>query len=74
MQGQPLQAYFLQSSNMAPTQKVKIKESSVFVKPNFEVVKKESLYIQNVQPITQEFGNGDMNVLRDKINEIIKAL
>jgi hypothetical protein len=26
-----------------------------------------------IQPITQEFGNGDMNVLRDKINEIIKA-
>ena len=24
-----------------------------------------------ITPITQEFGNGDMNTLRDKINEII---
>ena len=24
-----------------------------------------------IAPLTQEFGNGDMNVLRDKINEII---
>lgn len=27
-----------------------------------------------ITPLTQEFGNGDMNVLRDKINEIIKAI
>lgn len=26
-----------------------------------------------VDLITHEFGNGDMNVLRDKINEIIKS-
>lgn len=25
----------------------------------------------SVQPLTQEFGNGDLNALRDKINEII---
>lgn len=25
-----------------------------------------------IQPITQEFGNGDLNTLRDKINEIIR--
>lgn len=25
----------------------------------------------SISPITQEFGNGDMNTLRDKINEII---
>ena len=24
-----------------------------------------------IAPLTQEFSNGDMNVLRDKINEII---
>ncbi len=24
-----------------------------------------------ILPITQEFGNGDLNILRDKINEII---
>lgn len=27
--------------------------------------------IKDIQPIAQEFGNGDMNILRDKINEII---
>ena len=27
-----------------------------------------------ILPITQVFGNGDMNTLRDKINEIIKSL
>lgn len=26
---------------------------------------------KGVQPITQEFGNGDLNLLRDKINELI---
>ena len=26
-----------------------------------------------VLPITQEFGNGDLNVLKDKINEIIAS-
>ena len=25
----------------------------------------------SIEPLTQEFGNGDLNVLRDKINEII---
>lgn len=25
-----------------------------------------------ILPITQEFGNGDLNVLRDKINEILE--
>ncbi len=27
-----------------------------------------------VAPITQEFSNGDLNVLRDKINELIAEL
>ena len=27
-----------------------------------------------VNPILQEFGNGELNILRDKLNEIIKAL
>lgn len=26
-----------------------------------------------IQPLTHEFGNGDMNILRDKINEIINS-
>lgn len=30
--------------------------------------------VGDVQPLTQEFGNGDLNVLRDKINEIIAKL
>jgi hypothetical protein len=25
-----------------------------------------------IHPLLQEFGNGDLNILRDKINEIIK--
>ena len=25
----------------------------------------------NIAPLTQEFGNGDLNALRDKINELI---
>lgn len=31
----------------------------------------EEVLETGVLPLTQEFGNGDMNVLRDKINEII---
>lgn len=27
--------------------------------------------VKKIQPISQEFGNGDLNTLRDKINEII---
>lgn len=27
--------------------------------------------VKKINPITQEFGNGDLNILRDKINEII---
>ena len=27
--------------------------------------------VVKILPITQEFGNGDLNTLRDKINEII---
>lgn len=27
-----------------------------------------------VAPLTEEFGSGDMNVLRDKINEVITKL
>lgn len=36
-------------------------------------VKEEVLEVKTeISPLTQEFGNGDLNVLRDKINEIIK--
>lgn len=28
--------------------------------------------VKVVHPLTQEFGNGDLNILRDKINEIIR--
>ncbi len=27
--------------------------------------------MEEIAPLTQEFGNGDLNTLRDKINEII---
>lgn len=27
-----------------------------------------------IHPITQEFGNGDLNILRDKINEVISRI
>ena len=28
-------------------------------------------FVSRIEPLTVEFGNGDMNLLRDKINEII---
>jgi hypothetical protein len=34
----------------------------------------ETTAVIKVGLLTQEFGNGDMNVLRDKINEIIRSL
>lgn len=37
----------------------------------------DEVEVELVEPIaliTQEFGNGDMNVLRDKINELISAI
>lgn len=36
-----------------------------------EIVEVECDCCSSIDPITQEFGNGDLNVLRDKINEII---
>ncbi len=45
------------------------------VKPvEVKVEKEVEAVVIKVQLLTQEFGNGDMNVLRDKINEIIKAI
>lgn len=46
------------------------------VKKVKEVKKEEVQDVSNhdtpkVAPLTQEFGNGDLNVLKDKINEII---
>ena len=32
---------------------------------------KEEVVEKGIDLMTQEFGNGDLNVLRDKINEII---
>lgn len=34
----------------------------------------EPITVVKVNLLTQEFGNGDMNILRDKINEIIRSL
>ena len=36
------------------------------VEEKVEIVKETG-----VLPLTQEFGNGDLNILRDKINEIL---
>ena len=33
----------------------------------------EECVAPKIELITQEFGNGEMNILRDKINEIIKS-
>ncbi len=45
------------------------------MKKDEKVVKEEVKEVKPVEkkvlPITQEFGNGDLNLLRDKINEII---
>ncbi len=38
------------------------------------VEKVEEVKPVKVQVLTQEFGNGDLNTLKDKINEIIKHL
>lgn len=38
-----------------------------------EIVNEVNTDRVEVQPLTQEFGNGDLNTLRDKINELIKA-
>jgi hypothetical protein len=48
-------------------------------KKEIEVVKveekvSEPITVIKVGLLTQEFGNGDMNTLRDKINEVIKSL
>lgn len=37
-------------------------------------IKVESVVKITITPITQEFGNGDLNILRDKINEIIRTI
>lgn len=54
---------------------VKIKKIVKKVEPVIETIKVSvpDAVVPKVQPLTQEFGNGDMNILRDKINEIIKG-
>lgn len=45
--------------------------------PKKKVVEEEEVLEEStplVLPITQEFGNGELNTLRDKINEIINVL
>ena len=40
--------------------------------PKDEVsVSKSTVKYEGVSPITQTFGNGDLNLLKDKINEVI---
>ncbi len=45
----------------------KIKTEEVEVQIPQEMLKPK------IQPLMHEFGNGDMNILRDKINEIING-
>lgn len=45
-----------------------VNTETITVNPVVDVV------IPRITPLAQEFGNGDMNVLRDKINEIVKHL
>ena len=56
-----------------PKAKKKIEERVDISKtePQVEVIITEA---KTVNPLTQEFGNGDLNILRDKINEIIKSI
>jgi len=42
---------------------VKVEENVVFAV--------EAVEVKNILPITDLFGNGELNVLKDKINEII---
>lgn len=39
-----------------------------------EEIKEEVVEESKVAPIEGEFGNGDLNQIKDKINEIIKAI
>ncbi len=48
------------------------KEIEVEVTPEVIEVLKETE--KKILPITEQFGNGDLNVLRDKINEIIRSI
>jgi hypothetical protein len=48
------------------------KEAEEEVTP--EVVETPEVVVPNVSPITESFGSGDMNTLKNKINEIIACL
>lgn len=48
--------------------------SEEFAEKNPATTQKETMKMSCVNPLMQEFGNGDMNILRDKINEIIAKL
>lgn len=41
------------------------------VKEEVKIEEKLGPLLGIITPLTQEFGNGELNVLRDKINEII---
>ncbi len=52
--------------------KKKTEASEGIALPPIEIVQVVEAKVLKVSLLTQEFGNGDMNTLRDKINEIIR--
>jgi hypothetical protein len=53
-----------------PKKIIKLPKENSLPPPEIVEEVKEVMF-PKVLPITQEFGNGDMNILKDKINEII---
>jgi hypothetical protein len=66
MQVRQHQAYLRLNTNMPKKVTKTIKEVESIVYP--------TKLIPRIEVLSQEFGNGDLNVLRDKINEVIKSL
>lgn len=58
---------------MARTKKVEEKEVATIHSPE-PIVEVKAPVVQKIVSITEHFGNGDLNVLRDKINEIIRSI
>lgn len=58
-----------------PKKVEKIKPEEPNIIPVVGVSPSASVVVKNkVAPLTQEFGNGEINVLRDKLNEVINSL
>ncbi len=70
MQARRPQVFLQLNTNMARTKKIKEE-----VKPIPEEIVQELDFLnKKVDILAHEFSNGELNILRDKINEIIKYI